>query len=238
MWSVLLMITAFPFVADLATAAWISDKLLDEVVIGKKYENVLVNLTTNEFWRGVSSGTLYWDNGEGGDMKMLQKVDKFDSNNLVDGYENFYFNFTITKMFYVPTRATIRPISDFSWELPWWQGKPMVNKTVHFIDKSKKGYEDIISWQWDFGDGGISHKQNPEHIYSNIGTYNVTLTIEDKNGDTDSYTRQIKIYGERNFPVFEIVISMAVILIMAVSIFWIRRHGKKSWGQNRENVGE
>jgi len=258
MWSVILMITISPFVTDLATAAWISYELPDEVVIGKKYQNILVNLTSGEHFRGVSSGALYLGDPSTPYSKELDHVDKDPGymgnfsefhgkenftrfqTNLADGYENFYFNFTITKnmvipdknysfylefnftnpnetkVFYVSTRATIGPISDFSWKLSWWQGKPMVNKTVHFRDKSKKGYEDIISWQWDFGDGSISSKQNPEHIYSNIGTYNITLTIEDENGDMDSYVKQIKIYEERNFPVVGVVVLILVVLLVAI----------------------
>lgn len=32
------------------------------------------------------------------------------------------------------------------------------------------------SWSWTFGDGGISALENPTHIYSINGTYNVCLT--------------------------------------------------------------
>ncbi len=36
----------------------------------------------------------------------------------------------------------------------------------------------IYSWTWSFGDGTTSSAPNPTHIYSNVGTYNVCLTIE------------------------------------------------------------
>ncbi len=32
------------------------------------------------------------------------------------------------------------------------------------------------AWLWNFGDGSISHDQNPTHVYTAIGTYTVTLT--------------------------------------------------------------
>ncbi|MBX9851643.1 MAG: PKD domain-containing protein [Cytophagaceae bacterium] len=35
------------------------------------------------------------------------------------------------------------------------------------------------SWQWNFGDGGTSTLQNPQHTYNAAGTYNVTLTVGD-----------------------------------------------------------
>ncbi|CAN5517672.1 hypothetical protein BH11BAC1_BH11BAC1_00350 [soil metagenome] len=33
------------------------------------------------------------------------------------------------------------------------------------------------SWIWDFGDGGSSTQENPQHLYNLFGAYNVTLTI-------------------------------------------------------------
>lgn len=33
------------------------------------------------------------------------------------------------------------------------------------------------SWLWDFGDGTTSNSQNPVHLYSAFGTYNVSLTV-------------------------------------------------------------
>ncbi len=32
-------------------------------------------------------------------------------------------------------------------------------------------------WQWDFGDGGTSNEENPTHVYTSNGTYNVSLTV-------------------------------------------------------------
>ena len=36
--------------------------------------------------------------------------------------------------------------------------------------------ENALGYVWDFGDGQTSTEQNPEHIYSALGTYSVTLT--------------------------------------------------------------
>ena len=38
---------------------------------------------------------------------------------------------------------------------------------------------EIISWNWNFGDGSSSTLQNPSHTYTNDGTYTVSLTISD-----------------------------------------------------------
>lgn len=39
----------------------------------------------------------------------------------------------------------------------------------------------IDNWFWDFGDGNISYEQNPEHTYSQEGTYEVCLTVSNLN---------------------------------------------------------
>jgi len=54
--------------------------------------------------------------------------------------------------------------------------------TVNFTDESTGN---IIEWSWDFGDGGSSMDQNPTHQYTQPGTYTVTLSIVDDEGNTD-----------------------------------------------------
>jgi PKD repeat protein len=44
---------------------------------------------------------------------------------------------------------------------------------VHFTDESA-GMP--TAWNWDFGDGGISAEQNPEHVFLHPGVYSVNLT--------------------------------------------------------------
>ena len=56
--------------------------------------------------------------------------------------------------------------------------------TVNFTDQSTSA---PTSWSWDFGDASISTAQNPQHVYSNPGTYTVSLTATNacgSNGNT------------------------------------------------------
>lgn len=48
--------------------------------------------------------------------------------------------------------------------------------TVYFYDQSTPA-NNITSYYWSFGDGGISYEQNPIHTYNVPGTYNTCLTI-------------------------------------------------------------
>ncbi|MEI6436135.1 MAG: PKD domain-containing protein, partial [Bacteroidota bacterium] len=47
---------------------------------------------------------------------------------------------------------------------------------------------------WNFGDGGTSILQSPQHTYSAYGNYNVTLTIVNSNGCTHSVTKPVVVY--------------------------------------------
>ena len=60
---------------------------------------------------------------------------------------------------------------------------------VQFSDTSNG--ENISAWSWDFdNDGSIdSNLQNPSFIYQEIGNYDVTLTVEDNQGNSDTETK-------------------------------------------------
>ncbi len=48
-----------------------------------------------------------------------------------------------------------------------------VNHTAQFYNNN--AYAD--SWQWNFGDGGTSNIKDPSHIYTQTGTYTVSVTV-------------------------------------------------------------
>ncbi len=80
-----------------------------------------------------------------------------------------------------PPKATISPL-----EVSY------LNANQYFEDFSVNP----SSWSWDFGDGTTSNDQNTFHSYSNIGTYDVKLTID--GGLSDS--KSIKILPDRATP--------------------------------------
>lgn len=54
---------------------------------------------------------------------------------------------------------------------------------VQFTDNSvPTSGGSITAWEWDFGDGTTSTAQNPNHIYTTSGNFNVTLKVTNSNG--------------------------------------------------------
>merc|ERR1711974_17167 len=75
----------------------------------------------------------------------------------------------------------IENVADFSYE------NPCTQDSVFFTDLSTNPSTfDIVSWQWDFGDGNTSSDRNPYHIYNSSGTKTVKLTITDTRGRKNS----------------------------------------------------
>jgi PKD repeat protein len=51
----------------------------------------------------------------------------------------------------------------------------------------------IVSYEWDFGDGTTRRGAEASHEYTEIGTYDVVLTVTDSWGQTDSQVEQVTI---------------------------------------------
>lgn len=51
--------------------------------------------------------------------------------------------------------------------------------SFRFVDRSTN---QPLSWAWDFGDGNTSTEQNPIHIFTSTGTFNVCLTASNSTG--------------------------------------------------------
>ena len=65
------------------------------------------------------------------------------------------------------------------------------SESINFNDNTWGAY--LVSWEWTFegGDPATSNEQNPRGItYSQNGTYDVTLTVTNSNGQTETITKQ------------------------------------------------
>ncbi|MGC9308304.1 MAG: PKD domain-containing protein [Thermoplasmatota archaeon] len=83
------------------------------------------------------------------------------------------------------------PQADFDWSP---KTNLQTNQQIAFEDESTDPDGFIQVREWNFGDGSQKVTgTNPVHTYTDDGTYDVTLTVYDNNGSTDSVTKQITI---------------------------------------------
>ncbi|MFH1321906.1 MAG: PKD domain-containing protein [Bacteroidota bacterium] len=85
------------------------------------------------------------------------------------------------------TLALNQIVSDFSSSVS------CKGESTDFIDLSYSANGNIISWNWNFDDGNTDNSQNPSHIYSDPGTYYVTLIATDDLGCIDDTTKPITV---------------------------------------------
>jgi hypothetical protein len=75
----------------------------------------------------------------------------------------------------LPTKSSTGPTADFSYSVTGF--------TVTVTDHSHGGSNPITTTYWQFADGNTSGVDNTSHTYANAGNYNLTLIVEDKDGN-------------------------------------------------------
>lgn len=81
----------------------------------------------------------------------------------------------------------MKPISNFGYSIE--------NNTVAFSDLS---LNQPTGWLWDFGDGSQSTDQNPVHIYSQAGIYEVKLITTNDEDDSEPYIEKVRVTEDLN----------------------------------------
>jgi gliding motility-associated-like protein len=76
-----------------------------------------------------------------------------------------------------------------------WNKKLFCDSGTVFFTDSTTSNDPIISYNWNFGDGGISSVTSPSHTFSSPGNYTVSLALQTQQGCTDTltYNRLIKV---------------------------------------------
>ncbi len=136
-----------------------------------------IDLSTSN---GGNLNSWHWDFGDGNSS---------NQQNPQHTYSDFgYFPVTLTvtdiNSCINDTTKTIivdsLPIPSFTWTATCTQG------IINFTNTSNGNGSNIISYFWDFDDGSTSNVENPIHYYFNNGNYNVSLTVNNDRGCSDS----------------------------------------------------
>lgn len=88
--------------------------------------------------------------------------------------------------------SVLKPIADFMAD-PTSGYAPL---QVTFTDLSKN---DPTAWRWEFGDTTTSNEKNPVHLYTQPGTYSVTLNVSNSAG-SDQITKPNLIVANKTTP--------------------------------------
>ena len=91
----------------------------------------------------------------------------------------------------VPTENDdILPLADAGYDV-----MGIADETISFNGANSWDNHYIASYEWDFGDGTTGTGSRVLHSYTNDGTYDVTLTVTDSAGNSDTHTIKAYIYS-------------------------------------------
>ncbi len=74
----------------------------------------------------------------------------------------------------------------------------IAEQTIKFDGTRSSDNFGIKEYLWDFGDGTTGTGKISEHAYSTAGTYNVTLTVTDESGNSDTDTLTVTVYDKNH----------------------------------------
>ena len=152
-----------------------------------------------DFTSTSSPGVSYnWNFGDGNNSTLANPSHIYTSNG------SFNVSLTVTDVNLctatesLPSSINISPpIANFNIDSSFG----CAPKTITITDLSTSDNV-ITSWEWDFGDGNTQiGPNNPSHIYTDTGTYNISLVVTDNLGCTDTLDPGVDVILGQSFNV-------------------------------------
>jgi len=175
-------ITVTNITDDSATIKWDTDEFADSLVkygissgayTKQEYDELFVKNHSVSLYN-LSPGTKYYF--------VVKSVDL--SGNSAESSE---YSFTTLG---TPNQP---PIASFTY----YPENPLLGEQITFDASSSYDSDgNITNYEWDFGDGNVTNTTHEilNHSYSEAGNYEVTLTVTDDDGVTNSTTKEITVY--------------------------------------------
>ena len=148
--------------------------------------------------------TYHWDFGNGNTSNQKNPKEIFSFVN------NYDITLTVTDSLGCSNTKQVsdfikiqKPVSNFVYSNVSSNCPPLISS---FIDSSSI---DVVSWKWTFSDGGVSTLQNPTHLFSSSGSFDVSLEVMNSYGCKNKIIKDsiINIYG----PIGTFIISDTVL---------------------------
>jgi hypothetical protein len=200
-----------------------SDLSLEGQVTYENYDSYKVTSETEASGYLPETTTIYYI----GTVKPYLLIYQTITIGTIENYTTISLDNVEEKTFNLENYEITEPDTDDEYSLRAFFSKYNLNDlTYEFNASSSHSYgPKIVTYEWDFGDGTTGTGKIVEHSYSSAGSYNVTLTITDDYGKTDSRTMShtIKSTGSTDdnnntessdTPGFEIIIMFCAITIL------------------------
>ena len=164
---------------------------------GKDYITIVFSRDGEILWRAV------YDSGHGddiaydvtttdrGEIIVTGSATNVASDTSKDDYLTIAYSFrqsTVGSIASVKSRQQ-PPIADFSYS----PDSPYTYSQISFDNRSRDPDGIIVAYAWYFGDAGQARTENANHAYLHPGDYDVTLTVVDNNGLSDSCTKTVHV---------------------------------------------
>ena len=92
------------------------------------------------------------------------------------------------------------PVVDFN--VP--TGICMPGGNASFDNTTTVADNSVLGYQWDFGDGNTSTATDPAHVYSAVGSYNVTLVATSAFGCVDQRVKIVDGFFDKPIATFSV----------------------------------
>ncbi len=135
-----------------------------------------------------SIGVNHWDNGTDGNYYSDYLARYPDATN--NGWHwitPYAMDGGSGEFDFYPLTLDLQPVADFTCD----DSSVVTNQGVQFTFTGSHG-NGATSYLWTFGDGITSTEANPVHAYTSVGTFDVSLTVEDINGNS-SYEMKLSL---------------------------------------------